>query len=112
MVHYRFASANPGFPPRPDLLALDPAELLALTREQFNRRFAGTPLLRARRSGLLRNACVVLGNTAGPEALPALAVVCDDADEVVAEAARWAVGQIEARRAAVRCSDLHNGVAV
>jgi len=96
----RFASANPGFPPRPELLALDPVELLTLTREQFERRFAGTPLFRTRRSGLVRNACIVLSNTAGAEALPALTAACGDADSVVAEAARWAVGRIESRRAA------------
>ena len=94
----RFAAANPDFPPRPDLLALDPVELLTLSREEFDRRFAGTPLSRTRRSGLLRNACIVLGNTAEAVA-PELTIACADADAVVAEAARWAVGRIQARRA-------------
>jgi epoxyqueuosine reductase len=95
----RFAAANPDFPPDDDLLAIDPMELLSLNRTQFDRRFRGTPLIRARRAGLLRNACVVLGNTAGPEALLALRLAATDAEAVVAEAASWAVARIESRQA-------------
>ena len=47
---------------RPDLAAPDLLELLALDEAGFKRRFAGTPMLRTRRRGLLRNVCVALGN--------------------------------------------------
>ena len=87
-----------GFPGSPDLAALDPVELLTLTAGEFKRRFAGTSLLRTRRTGLLRNACVVLGNTGDERALPALEKATADADGVIAEAATWAVGRIVGRR--------------
>jgi epoxyqueuosine reductase len=46
---------------------------------------------------LRRNAAVALGNTGGPEHLPALERAAADADELVAEHARWALARIEAR---------------
>ncbi|MGL6074066.1 MAG: tRNA epoxyqueuosine(34) reductase QueG [Fimbriiglobus sp.] len=95
----RFATANPQFPAAPELLALDPVELLSLNLNQFNKRFDGWPLLRARRSGLLRNACIVLGNTGTRSALPAIEPVTQDRDEVLAEAARWAIECITSRTA-------------
>ncbi|MFN3407985.1 MAG: tRNA epoxyqueuosine(34) reductase QueG [Limisphaerales bacterium] len=82
---------------RPDLSAPDLLELLALDDVAFKHRFAGTPLLRAKRRGLLRNVCVALGNVAGPEALPALATASRDPEPLIAEHARWAIGQIEER---------------
>jgi epoxyqueuosine reductase len=82
---------------RPDLEALDPIELLGLSQEEFRHRFRGTALLRAKRGGLLRNAALVLGNTAGVEALPALRRALDDADPLVCDAAAWAIARIEER---------------
>src|SRR5213594_1066353 len=46
---------------RPDLTAPDLLELLSLDEPGFKRRFGGTPILRTRRRGLLRNVCVALG---------------------------------------------------
>lgn len=82
---------------RPDLRTPDLLELLALDETQFKQRFAGTPMLRTKRRGLLRNVCVALGNVAGEEALPALKKVASDPEPLVAEHARWAIGQIEVR---------------
>ena len=83
---------------RPDLASPDLLELLALDNAQFKQRFAGTPMLRTKRRGLLRNVCVALGNTAGSEALPALEKAAADAEPLIAEHARWAMEQIEGRR--------------
>ena len=58
---------------RPDLAAPDLIELLQLDEAGFKSRFAGTPVLRTKRRGLLRNVCVALGNTGDASALPALA---------------------------------------
>jgi epoxyqueuosine reductase len=82
---------------RPDLAAPDLLELLALDQAAFRRRFAGTPMLRTRRRGLLRNVCVALGNTAGQTALPALEKAAASPEPLIAEHARWACGQIRAR---------------
>lgn len=85
------------FPTNSDLAALDPIELLGLSKRDFERRFAGTSFLRTRRTGLLRNAAIVLGNVGDERALPALERATTDADEVIAEAAAWAVGRIRNR---------------
>ncbi len=85
------------FPANPDLIALDPIDLLGLSPAQFKQRFDGTSLMRARRSGLLRNAAIVLGNTGDSSALPALERAALDADEVIRDAATWAITRIRAR---------------
>jgi len=82
---------------RPDLAAPDLLELLALDEAAFRRRFAGTPMLRPRRRGLLRNVCVALGNTAGQTALPALEKAAAGPEPLIAEHARWACARIRAR---------------
>jgi epoxyqueuosine reductase len=82
---------------RPDLATPDLLELLALDEPGFKRRFAGTPMLRAKRRGLLRNVCVALGNVADGAALPALRKAATDPEPLIAEHARWSIGQILAR---------------
>ncbi len=77
---------------RPDLL-----ELLGLDEAGFKRRFAGTPIMRTKRRGLLRNVCVALGNVGDERALPALQRAASDVEPLIAEHARWAMDRIEAR---------------
>jgi epoxyqueuosine reductase len=84
---------------RPELAAPDLFELLALDEAAFRRRFAGTPMLRARRRGLLRNVCVALGNIGNPACLPALEKAARDPEPLIAEHARWAMEEIAAREA-------------
>jgi epoxyqueuosine reductase len=83
---------------RPDLESPNLLDLLALDEAAFKERFAGTPILRAKRRGLLRNVCVALGNTAGPEALPGLERATSDSEPLIAEHAHWAMEQIKARQ--------------
>jgi epoxyqueuosine reductase len=74
--------------PRPTL-----AEVLALrTHQDLVARFAGSPLLRAGRDRLVRNACTVAANVGARELLPMLRELQADSDPGVAEHARWAVG--------------------
>ncbi len=82
---------------RPDLDSPQLLELLALDEAGFRRLFAGTPMLRAKRRGFLRNVCVALGNVAGREALPALEKAAASEEALVAEHARWAVQRIQER---------------
>jgi epoxyqueuosine reductase len=82
---------------RPDLNTPDLLELLALDNAAFKSRFAGTPILRTKRRGLLRNVCVALGNIGDETALPALRKAAEDPEPLIAEHARWAIEQIEAR---------------
>jgi epoxyqueuosine reductase len=82
---------------RPDLAAPALLELLTLDEAAFRERFAGTPILRAKRRGLLRNVCVALGNLGDATALPALQKAAADPEPLIAEHAQWAIGQIQAR---------------
>jgi epoxyqueuosine reductase len=79
---------------RRDLALLELTGLLSLTEEEFRRRFRGTPILRAKRTGLKRNACVALGNRGDPATVPALAGALGDAEPLVRMHAAWALGRI------------------
>jgi epoxyqueuosine reductase len=79
---------------QPELL-----ELLALDDAQFKAWFAGTPMLRTKRRGLLRNVCVALGNVGDASALPALENALRDKEPLIAEHARWAIEEIQTREA-------------
>ncbi|MBX3189396.1 MAG: tRNA epoxyqueuosine(34) reductase QueG [Labilithrix sp.] len=73
-------------------------DLLALDDEGFVRLREGSPVGRATRAGLARNAAIVLGNKGDPRALHALARARDAHDaSFVREAAAWSIGRIEAK---------------
>lgn len=75
------------------------ADLLALDDEAFARLREGSPLARATRDGLARNAAIVLGNKGDPAAVGALeAARSANASEHVREAAAWALDAIARRR--------------
>jgi epoxyqueuosine reductase len=78
--------------------------LLRLDEEGFRRRFAGRAIMRAKRDGLLRNACVVLGNLGDPAAVPALIEALADRAALVRGHAAWALGRLKTQdaRAALR----------
>ncbi|MGH7769367.1 MAG: tRNA epoxyqueuosine(34) reductase QueG [Candidatus Binatia bacterium] len=82
------------FQPRDGLYAPDLIPLLSLTDEEFRRRFKGSPILRAKRRGFLRNVAVALGNLKSLEAVPALIQALQDEDSLVRGHAAWALGRI------------------
>lgn len=96
----RFAKAGSLMAPhrRTDLEQPDLIELLSLDDAGFKKRFAGIPILRTKRRGLLRNVCVALGNIGDKSALPALEKAAGDAEPLIAEHARWAIDQIRKRK--------------
>ncbi len=75
-------------------------ELLTLDEASFRRRFRGTAVLRARRRGLVRNACVAAGNWGDPAAIPPLANLLADVEPLVRGHAAWALGRIGGHAAA------------
>jgi epoxyqueuosine reductase len=83
-----------GFSPREGLYAPELIPLLSLTEEDFRRRFKGSPLLRAKRRGFLRNVAVALGNLKSAEAVPALGGALADHDALVRRHAAWALGEV------------------
>jgi epoxyqueuosine reductase len=75
--------------------SIELSQLLALENDDGVRsRFAGSPLLRAKRRGLVRNACIAAGNVGAVELLPQLDGLIDDQDPVVAQAADWAAARV------------------
>jgi epoxyqueuosine reductase len=82
---------------RPDLAAPDLIELLQLDEAGFKSRFAGTPVLRTKRRGLLRNVCVALGNTGDASTLPYLQKAAGDSEPLITEHARWAMERIQGK---------------
>ena len=82
---------------RAELAAPDLLALLELDEAGFEKLFAGTPIHRLKRKGLLRNVCVALGNVADETALPALNKAARDPERLVSEHARWAIDQILSR---------------
>jgi epoxyqueuosine reductase len=90
----RFAADRPDPALADTLDALDPVEILGLNEATFAERFARSPVARATRAGLARNAAVALGNSGSAGAVPALiAALADDAPLVRGHAA-WALGRL------------------
>jgi epoxyqueuosine reductase len=86
---------------RTDLDQPELLKLLVLDDAGFKERFAGTPLLRTKRRGVLRNVCVALGNIGDESALPALERAANDHEPLIMEHARWAIEQIRNRGAVI-----------
>lgn len=84
-------SSAAAFKPRPENNPVRVADWFELDEAQWRARFRKTPLWRAKRSGLLRNAAMVLGNQAPGLATPALCRHLSDEDPVVRGAVAWAL---------------------
>ena len=75
--------------------------LASLTQEDFSRIFRGSAVKRAKWRGLVRNACVSLGNaqlTPGSDAYQSISLLlsrlADSDDALIAEHARWALARL------------------
>lgn len=82
------------FSPREGLYTPQLVPLLSLSEEEFRRRFRGSPILRAKRRGFLRNVAVALGNLRRPDATPGLIQALEDHEPLVRRHVAWALGQI------------------
>lgn len=89
------ASPQAEFAPREDGNPLDLIKLFDLDEQGFRARFRHTPLWRARRRGLLRNAAIVLGNRPTPAAIRALVRGLNDEEPLVRGACAWALGRCD-----------------
>jgi len=91
-------TAEPALQPSADGGTLSLVDLLALDAAGFRERFRGTPLLRAKRQGLLRSAAIALGNHPDPEqaaagSLGLLQQRLVDDEPVIRGAVAWTLGQ-------------------
>lgn len=82
---------------KPELRAPDLMELAQLDDASFRQLFSGSPIKRIGRDRFVRNVTYALGNSERPEAVPVLQDLANDPDEAVADGARWALEQLEAK---------------
>jgi epoxyqueuosine reductase len=75
--------------------------LISLTEEEFRAMFRGSPVKRAKWRGLVRNACVAIGNSGLRPDKPRYKEICARlselaaaTDSILAEHARWALGRL------------------
>ena len=69
-------------------------KLAALSQDEFRAMFRGSPVTRAKYAGFLRNVAVAMGSLGKPEFREPLERLAQSENAMVAEHARWALGQI------------------
>jgi epoxyqueuosine reductase len=69
--------------------------LAEMQAEEFRDAFRGSPVRRAKLSGLRRNAVIAMGNSGDQKFVPTLKKLSEDSDSVVAGHARWAAAKLE-----------------
>jgi epoxyqueuosine reductase len=92
----RSASAVPEFQPREGLFHPDLKWLASLDETGYREVFRGSPVKRAKYSGLKRNIAVAMGNSGNRDFIPDLEKLAADPDPVVAGHARWALERLGA----------------
>ena len=106
----RFAKASAraaDFAPRSENRAPELVELLGLDEPAFRKRFAGSPVLRAKRRGFVRNVAVALGNSGDRAAVQPLTAALDDGDALVRGHAAWALGELGGAAATAALRERH-----
>ncbi|NNC73842.1 MAG: tRNA epoxyqueuosine(34) reductase QueG [Sphingomonadaceae bacterium] len=88
------AAANRHFVPRAELAAPRLADLLALDDTGFRALFAGSPIKRIGRDRMVRNCLIAAGNSGDAALAGPVRALLDDPDEVVHEAAEWAIERL------------------
>ena len=91
------ASQAAEFQPRDGLVnpALD--WLAEMKSEEFREVFRGSPVRRAKLSGLRRNAAIAMGNSGDEKFVPTLERLAIDPDALVADHAKWALQKLISR---------------
>ncbi len=93
------AAANRAFLPRAELAAPRLADLLLLDDAAFREMFAGSPIKRIGRDRMIRNCLIAAGNSGDSSLAPYVAEHLQDPEPVIAEAAAWALAQLDRRSA-------------
>jgi epoxyqueuosine reductase len=99
------ATSLPNFQPREregrSLFSPDLEWLISLSEEEFRAVFRGSPLKRTKWRGLMRNACIAIGNSGlrfndprYPEICARLAEVAASEDAILSEHAQWALAEL------------------
>ena len=69
--------------------------LAEMQQQEFSRVFRGSPVKRAKLSGLRRNAVIAMGNSGDQKFVPTLKKLSKDPDPIVAQHARWALHKLD-----------------
>jgi epoxyqueuosine reductase len=93
-------TATAEFQARPELVNPSLEWLATITEDEFARAFRGSPVRRAKRSGVRRNAVVAMGNSGHQEFLPLLEKLAGGEDSNLAEHAAWAVRRLPKKKGA------------
>ncbi len=88
------AGSAPELRARPELVNPTLEWLAAVDEHEFRRTFRGSPIKRAKHSGLRRNAAIAMGNSGDASFIPRLQELASDPDPTVADAARWALKKL------------------
>ena len=83
------------FQPREGLVNPALERLAEISVEDFREMFRGSPIRRAKRTGLRRNAVMAMGNSRERRFVPLLEKLSEDEDPVVARHAKWATEMLE-----------------
>lgn len=79
---------------REDLRAPALATLAALDDAGFRAMFSGSPIKRIGRDRFVRNVAIAIGNSGERTLAGAATALAEDPDDIIAEAARWALGRL------------------
>lgn len=96
----RFAPVTPErafFPARLERAAPTLDFLLTMDDDTFKATYAGSPVMRAGWTRMIRNACIAAGNSGIDELVPLVERHVDARDAIVSEHARWAVERLQGR---------------
>jgi epoxyqueuosine reductase len=85
------------FQPRDGLINPSLEWLAEMKPDEFRAAFRGSPVRRAKLSGLRRNAVIAMGNSGDEKFVPTLKRLAEDDDPVVAEHAKWALRRLQGR---------------
>jgi epoxyqueuosine reductase len=88
------AAANRAFLPRAELAAPRLADLLELDDRAFREMFSGSPIKRIGVKRMIRNCLIAAGNSRDERLRPAIERHASSPDPIIAEAAKWALGQL------------------
>ena len=85
----------PEFQPRAGLVNPALQWLAEMSAEEFREKFRGSPIRRAKRAGLRRNAAIAMGNSGERRFVEVLQKMVGDEDQDVAESASWAIKNLK-----------------
>jgi epoxyqueuosine reductase len=89
------ATDKPEFQPREGFINPALVWLAEISEEEFRQVFRGSPLKRAKRDGLRRNALIAIGNGGDSSTLAVVTRNTSDPNPAVADAANWAANKLK-----------------